>query len=79
MRNCRAPSATAAPALQKIGEGPGVLLIHGFGGPLAARAVLEDLGAFRGLILMDSFLGAVPEAYMEPFGVALAFRAGLGR
>ena len=38
----------------------------------AARAVLDDPSAFRGLILVDSFLSAVPAAYMEPTAVALA-------
>jgi pimeloyl-ACP methyl ester carboxylesterase len=41
------------------------------GGPIAARTVLEDPGAFRGLILVDSFLSALPAAYMEPTAVAL--------
>lgn len=51
---------------------PCLVVGHSMGGPLATRAVLEDPGAFRGLILVDSFLGAVPEAYMEPLAVALA-------
>ena len=73
---------------QKVGKGPGILLIHGFGGnkeglvpclmaghsmggPIAARTVLEDPGDFRGLVLVDSFLSAIPEAYLEPTAVAL--------
>ncbi|MBK8788944.1 MAG: hypothetical protein IPO28_01880 [Holophagaceae bacterium] len=36
------------------------------GGPIATRTVLQDPGAFRGLILVDSFLSALPAAYMEP-------------
>jgi pimeloyl-ACP methyl ester carboxylesterase len=42
------------------------------GGPIAGRTVLEDPTAFRGLVLVDSFLGAIPEAYLEPTAVALA-------
>ena len=51
---------------------PCLLVGHSMGGPIAARAVLEDPTAFRGLIQVDSFLGAIPEAYLEPTAVALA-------
>ena len=51
---------------------PCLVVGHSMGGPIAARTVLEDPAAFRGLLLVDSFLGAVPAAYMEPVAVALA-------
>jgi pimeloyl-ACP methyl ester carboxylesterase len=57
---------------RREGLAPCLVVGHSMGGPLAARAVLADPEAFRGLILVDSFLGAVPEAYMEPLAVALA-------
>jgi pimeloyl-ACP methyl ester carboxylesterase len=34
--------------------------------------VLEDPGAFRGLILVDSFLSAIPAGFTEPIAQALA-------
>ena len=61
-----------AALVRREGLAPCLVVGHSMGGPLAARAVLADPGAFRGLILVDSFLGAVPEAYMEPLAVALA-------
>jgi pimeloyl-ACP methyl ester carboxylesterase len=50
---------------------PCLVLGHSMGGPIAARAVLEDSGAFRGLLLVDSFLNALPVPYMEPTAQAL--------
>jgi pimeloyl-ACP methyl ester carboxylesterase len=49
---------------------------HSMGGPIAGRAILEDPTAFRGLLLVDSFLSAIPEAYLEPTAVALAHDPG---
>ena len=61
-----------AALVRREGLAPCLVVGHSMGGPIAARTVLEDLGAFRGLLLVDSFLGAVPEAYFEPTAVALA-------
>ena len=61
-----------AALVRKEGLVPCLVLGHSMGGPIAARTVLDDPAAFRGLILVDSFLGAVPEAYFEPTAVALA-------
>ncbi len=60
-----------AALVRKEGLVPCLVVGHSMGGPIAARAVLDDPGAFRGLILVDSFLSAVPAAYMEPTAVAL--------
>jgi len=57
---------------RKEGLAPCLVVGHSMGGPLAAGAVLADPGAFRGLLLVDSFLGAIPEAYMEPVAAGLA-------
>ena len=61
-----------AALVRKEGLVPCLVVGHSMGGPIAARAVLEDPAAFRGLVLVDSFLGAIPEAYLEPTAVALA-------
>ncbi|WLT32594.1 alpha/beta fold hydrolase [Geothrix sp. PMB-07] len=61
-----------AALVRKEGLAPCLVVGHSMGGPLAAGAVLADPSAFRGLLLVDSFLGAIPEAYMEPVAVALA-------
>lgn len=60
-----------AALVRKEGLAPCLVVGHSMGGPIAARTVLEDPGAFRGLILVDSFLSALPAAYMEPTAVAL--------
>ena len=60
-----------AALVRKEGLMPCLVVGHSMGGPIAARAVLEDPTAFRGLVLVDSFLGAIPEAYLEPTAVAL--------
>ena len=60
-----------AALVRKEGLMPCLVVGHSMGGPIAARAVLEDSTAFRGLVLVDSFLGAIPEAYLEPTAVAL--------
>jgi pimeloyl-ACP methyl ester carboxylesterase len=56
---------------RKEGLAPCLVVGHSMGGPIAARTVLEDPATFRGLILVDSFLSALPAAYMEPTAVAL--------
>ena len=61
-----------AALVRKEGLVPCLVVGHSMGGPIAARTVLEDSTAFRGLVLVDSFLGAIPEAYLEPTAVALA-------
>lgn len=60
-----------AALVRKEGLAPCLVVGHSMGGPIAARTVLEDPGAFRGLILVDSFLGALPAAFLEPTAVAL--------
>ena len=60
-----------AALVRKEGLVPCLVVGHSMGGPIAARAALEDPGAFRGVILVDSFLGALPAAYMEPTITAL--------
>jgi len=55
-----------ATLVRKEGLAPCLVVGHSMGGPIAARTVLEDPAAFRGLILVDSFLSALPAAYMEP-------------
>ncbi len=57
--------------VQKEGLSPCLVVGHSMGGPIAARTVLENPAAFRGLILVDSFLGALPAAHMEPIVVAM--------
>lgn len=61
-----------ATLVRQEGLAPCLVVGHSMGGPIAANTVLADLGAFRGLILVDSFLGAIPEAYLEPTALALA-------
>jgi pimeloyl-ACP methyl ester carboxylesterase len=57
---------------RKEGLAPCLVVGHSMGGPIAARTVLADPAAFRGLLLVDSALGAIPEAYLEPTAAALA-------
>ena len=57
------------------GLAPCLVVGHSMGGPIAARTVLEDPAAFRGLVLVDSFLGAIPEAYLGPTALALGGNA----
>lgn len=45
---------------------PCLIVGHSMGGPLAARTALEDPSVFRGVVLADGFLGAVPVAAFEP-------------
>jgi pimeloyl-ACP methyl ester carboxylesterase len=61
-----------AALVRREGLAPCLVVGHSMGGPIAANTVLADPGAFRGLVLVDSFLGGIPEAYMEPVAVALA-------
>jgi pimeloyl-ACP methyl ester carboxylesterase len=44
---------------------PCLIVGHSMGGPLAALTVLQDPAAFRGLVLVDSFLGVVPATYLD--------------
>jgi pimeloyl-ACP methyl ester carboxylesterase len=60
-----------AALVRKEGLVPCLVVGHSMGGPIAARTVLEDPTAFRGLILVDSFLSAIPPNFTEPIAVAL--------
>jgi len=60
-----------ATLVRKEGLVPCLIVGHSMGGPIAARTVLEDPTAFRGLALVDSFLSALPAAFMEPTITAL--------
>lgn len=60
-----------AALVRKEGLAPCLVVGHSMGGPIAARTVLEDPGAFRGLVLVDSFLSAIPPAYLEGTVTAL--------
>jgi len=57
--------------VRQHGLAPCLVIGHSMGGPLGARTILEDATAFRGLLLVDSFLGALPAAYLEPTAVAM--------
>lgn len=60
-----------AALVRKEGLAPCLVVGHSMGGPIAARTVLEDPTAFRGLVLVDSFLSAIPPAYLEGAVAAL--------
>jgi len=60
-----------ATLVRREGLAPCLVVGHSMGGPIAARTVLEDPGAFRGLVLVDSFLSAVPAGWVESIAVAL--------
>jgi pimeloyl-ACP methyl ester carboxylesterase len=53
-----------AALVRREGLAPCLVVGHSMGGPIAALAVLQDPSAFRGLVLVDSFLGAVPPEYL---------------
>lgn len=61
-----------AALVRREGLQPCLVVGHSMGGPLAARTVLEDPAAFRGLVLVDSFLCALPAAALESTALALA-------
>jgi pimeloyl-ACP methyl ester carboxylesterase len=60
-----------AALVRREGLAPCLVVGHSMGGPIAARTILEDPAAFRGLILVDSFLSALPVVFMEPTLAAL--------
>jgi len=62
-----------AALVRKEGLAPCLVVGHSMGGPIAARAALEDPTAFRGVLLVDSFLGLIPGSYFE------STRVGLGK
>lgn len=45
---------------------PCLIVGHSMGGPLATLTVLQDPGAFRGLVLVDSFLGTAQAEWFDP-------------
>jgi len=51
---------------------PCLIVGHSMGGPVAALAVLQDPHAFKGLVLVDSFLGFIPAGAFEPILAALS-------
>ncbi len=63
--------------VRQEGLAPCLVVGHSMGGPLGARAILEDPTAFRGLLLVDSFLSALPTAYMEPTAVSMGQDPGM--
>ena len=65
-----------AALVRREGLAPCLVVGHSMGGPIAARTVLEDPGAFRGLVLVDSFLSAVPAGWVESIAVALGKNPG---
>ena len=77
----RADLATVAKGLAGLvrqeGLVPCLVVGHSMGGPIGARAILEDATAFRGLLLVDSFLSALPTAYMEPTAATMGQDPGM--
>ena len=55
-----------AALVRKEGLVPCLIVGHSMGGPIAARTALEDPASFRGVVLADGFLGAIPPAEFEP-------------
>jgi len=58
--------------VRKEGLVPCLVVGHSMGGPIAGRTILEDPGAFRGLLLVDSALSTLPLAYAESTALSLA-------
>ena len=58
--------------VRREGLVPCLVVGHSMGGPIAGRAILEDPGAFRGLLLVDSALSTLPLAYGESTALSLA-------
>ncbi len=65
-----------AKLVRQEGLAPCLVVGHSMGGPVGARAVLEDPTAFRGLLLVDSYLSALPAAYLEPTAIAMGADPG---
>lgn len=61
-----------ADLVAREGLAPCLVVGHSMGGPLAALAVLEAPERFRGLVLVDSFLTALPASAVEPLLQGLA-------
>ncbi len=55
-----------AARVRREGLAPCLVVGHSMGGPVAALAVLQDAKAFRGLVLVDSFLSSAPASFFEP-------------
>lgn len=66
MADFRAIARDLAALVWREGLAPCLIVGHSMGGPIAARVVLEDPKAFRGQLLVDSFLGAIPRVHFEP-------------
>ena len=65
-----------ATLVRREGLAPCLLVGHSMGGPIGAHAMLADPSAFRGLLLVDSFLTAIPEPFLEPTRLALSHEPG---
>ncbi len=59
-------AAELAALVRREGLAPCLVVGHSMGGPIAVLAALKDRKAFRGVVLVDSFLCAIPAAAMEP-------------
>ena len=57
--------------VRREGLVPCLIVGHSMGAPIGARTVLDDPSAFRGLVLADGFLGALPVEMFDSFIASL--------
>ena len=67
----RAVGKALAALVRREGLVPCLVVGHSMGAPIGALTILEDPTAFRGLVLADGFLGALPAELLDPMIVAL--------